>query len=773
MRKFTNPYHFVPLEKGCSRNVDFAELVKEDNLRTGWIECRLETLTPVFIPNTLNDDFFETRESNGNGSEIEIKSYDFYSHTDNRANREETGSPVIPGSSLRGPIRAAFEALTNSCLSTTDDDHVLFKRVTTPAKNPGRLIRENGEWKIVECEKYGIAKANTRNDPNNFSQKINQWHDGTEVHFTIGGSYLKENFKTKKMFKIFDYVGSIDTQPWKGAIKGYLHKGEPFGRRKHHESVFVETRNAFPVPEKAVVNLLENYKLYQDETVNLHKKQEEHDGYSSNLRNAESAAIDKLAGTLVYYQKHSGRYYLCPAAIGREVFHNRLRDLLGEGVASYSPCTDNSRLCPACALFGFAGNSSGSADDKKRNALASRVGFTDARLEPGTTAAFSAPVILPELAGPKPSATEMYLKKPGGLKKTAAIWNYDYACSREGGKLKDIPGYKPKIQGRKFYWHHKQIKTFAGENRRLGNNSIPFSDRLVQVRPLASGNSFNFKVHFNRLSPAELDRLVWVLSLGGNPDLAHKIGMGKPVGLGSVRIEIKEIKLRRLALENGVFDYTFITKDWLEGQGAAVEKNLGCSETTLKAFKQIADFKSCPDDIAYPYCKDERGRELAEHYHWFVGNKRILGSGGTGTTPVIEASLPPLPGDPKLPVIIKNRNSYALADSGRPGAPASGQRPENRHRRRKTQGKKPEIKKIEKPEIKKIDRITKSLSQAKKAKEVKKILTGLKSGELSPAELQRIESQLKKRPDAAQRRNNPQVEGYFQVLESLKEKTQS
>ncbi len=629
-KTFVNPYHFVPLEDKCTRDINYSEHRKQNDLKTGWIECELKTLTPIFIPNTTNDDFFMERQYDKDNNEVTIKSYDFFSYRDNGKGTKEikpTETAVIPGSSIRGVIRSAFEALTNSCMSTIDDKQV------TKATEPGRLVKKNDEWTIIKCEKYMLKTKKCKADS---SKKFNidDYKDKQEVYIKSGQKYRGKNYMPKVIAKL------NKTQTSECNIKGYLHKGEPFGNRKHHESVFVEKKSCLKVVEQDVKNLLENYRLYQDDTVNLHKKQNNHDGYKSNIEDAKNKNIDSLNGALIYYVEHNGKYYLSPAAIGREVFHKKLTELIN----SYSPCIFQDELCPACALFGFAGNKSKNDSGKTNKAIASRIRFSDAKSE---NPKFLDTVILPELAGPKPSSTELYMKKP--QEKNIAMWNYDYAECKRDKKTWKLKKYIPQIQGRKFYWHHENIKTFETENERRFNYKrqkskritedakISYSDRLVKVRPIDKDVKFTFKVHFNQLTKDELDRLLWTLSIGNNDDLAHKIGMGKPVGLGSVQIKILKVLLRKLSIKNGSFVYDTTCEYKYDCKNI----NLGCNGDTKKTFEKIADFKNKPENIHYPYCIDKQGRDIPENFEWFVGNKQINGV-GKGTDHVISEYLKPI-----------------------------------------------------------------------------------------------------------------------------------
>lgn len=638
--KFVNPYHFVPLDKDPPRREFKVDSLRDPGRLTGWFDCELTTKTPLFIPNTNDSNFFKSET-------VGMKSYDFFSYDSPQDGKPDekspTKCPVIPGSSIRGAIRTAFEAATNSCLSTIDDKRALYRRVTSGGAKPGRIVREQDKaFKIIPCKRYGIKITdNLRDKPDPRTHKIcynasesvilnpNEFEDGEEVYIEVGQAYPRINKRNGTKMTLFHEVKKISKkQDDKCKVKGYIHLGEPFGDtdRKHHESVFVEEQNvkALRLEERDLKNLLDNFCLYQDETVNQNLKggNARHNGYQSNLLNAKDVnSLEFLHGKLVYYSQvpdHDKipseiRTYLCPAAIGREVFHNRLADLVG----SHAPCKCLESLCPACALFGLVG-----ADGKEGGALASRVRFSDARIsDSAQEAEFKKPLVLPELASPKISASEMYLVKPEN--EESRIWNYDYLVRPNKKPIL----YKARIQGRKFYWHHEDLQESTGEK----------SDRQVMVRPLEKGNRFAFRVHFDGLSELEMKRLHWVLTLGGSKDHGHKIGMGKPVGLGSVQIEVQATNLRKVELTDDDLTYEIQVIEYL----VSSDIKMGTSDHVLDALKRITNLSHIEKNISYPYCVASSGEKIPEHYEWFVGNRQIANE-ANAMLPKFESNLRPL-----------------------------------------------------------------------------------------------------------------------------------
>jgi hypothetical protein len=66
------------------------------------------------------------------------------------------------------------------------------------------------------------------------------------------------------------------------------------------------------------------------------------------------------------------------------------------------------------------------------------------------------------------------------------------------------------------------------------------SDKIVtRFIPIDKDAKFLFDLRFFNLKPEELGALVWALTWGGDPRLRHGLGMGKSIGFGQVRIEVR------------------------------------------------------------------------------------------------------------------------------------------------------------------------------------------------------------------------------------------
>jgi hypothetical protein len=87
---------------------------------------------------------------------------------------------------------------------------------------------------------------------------------------------------------------------------------------------------------------------------------------------------------------------------------------------------------------------------------------------------------------------------------------------------------QPVLRGRKLYWHRRNPFAPPPPNANLNVQAKYF--------PLQSGTRFVFEVSFERLDATELGALIEALDFPAGA--AHKLGLGKPFGLGSVRIDI-------------------------------------------------------------------------------------------------------------------------------------------------------------------------------------------------------------------------------------------
>jgi CRISPR/Cas system CSM-associated protein Csm3 (group 7 of RAMP superfamily) len=169
----------------------------------------------------------------------------------------------------------------------------------------------------------------------------------------------------------------------------------------------------------------------------------------------------------------------------------------GDIKPDFRTCAELSNLCPACRMFGMVSS---------KSHFLGKVSLSDARTEVGSFLV-GAPMILKPLMEPKPRHTAFY--RPDG---------------------------NGKIAGRKFYFHHSGPPKTTNQATQFTKTVIPLEGLDAQGNPRTI---FEFDVTFNNLADDEYSLLVFGLIL--TEDMRHKVGGGKPLGLGTVKIEITEI----------------------------------------------------------------------------------------------------------------------------------------------------------------------------------------------------------------------------------------
>lgn len=610
--RFVNPYNFIPLRDECKRE---DPKIGDKESFTGYFECTMKMLTPLFIPNTSSSKRLISQKEYKEGGE-DYKGYDFFSYEDLSEDKPYTDSPplppcnpVIPGSEIRGAVRSVYEAAFNGCMSSVDGDRELSRRCGE-VKKPGILYRkrETKEWFLKPC---GKVRLNVEQEDEVKSEKVNgklvrreeynSWKEGQ-------GIYVKTNGKNI----VINYVLMNDgekgakrlAKPYK---KGYLHKGE-YIDGKEYESVFYEARqNKLKVSDEEIDLLKRVLSEYRDSKKNDRAKSKE---WYAEYKVSEER-------TLVYYSKtKDNHFYLCPACIGREAYTKTVKSLLINH-GGYQPCTDN-KLCPACQIFGMMEK----AERAGTYAYGSKVRFTDAVLDKPVTDSsilFEQPVVLHELGEPRPSAVEFYTESPykegeyKGGKGKKGYWTYDYKYEYQSeDKRVLLEKNLPKMRGRKYYWH-LDVNMDKYKDEQISN----MKQRIRPMKPENESQSkFQFRVYFEELDKKQLQQLKWALDFG-NIECAHKIGRAKPFGFGSVQITVDRLHTRDINEETGNWEMITINNTGELNFGHFFEKSGFCIEEVPEALKIMANWKNRPDCVSYPIGTDERAS-----YQWFEMNKQ-------------------------------------------------------------------------------------------------------------------------------------------------------
>lgn len=178
--------------------------------------------------------------------------------------------------------------------------------------------------------------------------------------------------------------------------------------------------------------------------------------------------------------------------------------------AAFAACWNNKLLCLACRLFGMM-----QGDQKNAQVFRGKVTIGDACVY-GDTLSFHEPIYTAIMEAPKPRHRAFYLDPTERF-----------------------------IAGRKFYFHHSRLTTeyklieVRNRSEEASEKSKRFRNQYIQ--PLKTGAIFEARIDFTNLEADEFAALLLAITL--QPDMRHKIGYGKPIGLGSVHMEVVELTL--------------------------------------------------------------------------------------------------------------------------------------------------------------------------------------------------------------------------------------
>jgi CRISPR/Cas system CSM-associated protein Csm3 (group 7 of RAMP superfamily) len=168
---------------------------------------------------------------------------------------------------------------------------------------------------------------------------------------------------------------------------------------------------------------------------------------------------------------------------------------------AFQHCSDPTNLCIACHTFGMLG-------ERAKGTFLGKVNIGDAVINPDKLYTYGA-IYTTTLMEPKPYHASFYLDEA-----------------------------EKNIAGRKFYFHH-------GEKQGLvtADQPIYFGNRLANryIEPLDYGCEFHFRVDFTNLTQDEFNALLRAIVL--EETMRHKIGYGKPLGLGTIELRPTRLML--------------------------------------------------------------------------------------------------------------------------------------------------------------------------------------------------------------------------------------
>ena len=295
------------------------------------------------------------------------------------------------------------------------------------------------------------------------------------------------------------------------------------------------------------------------------------------------------------------------------------RDLLEYSCPGHTDGVAEMKLDLPHLLFGVAAESDGGLGLKRR------ASFSLARAEGKPQPA--KPKHPSVLLGPKPSYVGFYVRQKEyvGQKK-----GDEHVPSGEPmatytplvGKPRHLA--QPELAGVKI-WPARGADAFEPgpiENEQIANNPR-IQTRLVTLPP---GTRFRSRLNFHNLRPVELGAVLWALSFGdkaafgdnaGAVTKCHRLGMGKPLGLGEIAIRIVGLKVdpacpeRKPDLPKSAMEFVRAFEDHMRGVYGKKWRDSKQVAALLKA----ADPKQGQSlDLRYMPLRDYQSAKQAQRY---------------------------------------------------------------------------------------------------------------------------------------------------------------
>lgn len=625
--KFHSPYQFIaikPAPEESKTDYENREALKNNRNNyvrhdrwhkeglSGRIRCTLTTESPLVVG---AEQTAGTKKAPGCVSP--------YQHPD--------GTLAIPANSLRGMISNIAETLSNSSLRvlTSQDDCTYSVRKEADEdvfEDLGLLYKKGNELYIYPFEtSYSVGNYEDESD-------------NDTIFLTANQAKTFQNRAENRSFvyaKITDkhFASQLSYEPEAGKEKGILYiRGKHLYTKKNGKYIPSKKSEHFilwdgEIDESQGIKVTQKVKELASILRLIHNKneadQQHPKGYRRDFKNKKSKIVEE--GDLLYYKKNEKNDIteLSYSQIWRRpvkgTLYDAVRHAAGEDALPWNK--ERNRLTPAEALFGVV-EEDFSEKEGARN-LASRLQFTDAT--PIEDIKLGECITLKILDSPKPPSPAMYFNSGGK----------SHLAKRE----LDLSTHNP--NGRKHYLPQpKAIEKNSWETEIPRDQKDKNWTQHLNCRPICTGTTFSFYIHFENLSREELGLLQTAISPTKKNDIKfiHRLGLGKPLGLGQITL-----KLNKIEMIDRVKRYS------LEGLKKEHYRNLDKPQVDMTFIDQESHDALLtlynPDNIKHPVCYPFMGEKAYTEdkgYEWFVENKKQQG-------------LTPIAAENEIPVL----NSYS------------------------------------------------------------------------------------------------------------------
>ena len=402
-------------------------------------------------------------------------------------------NPTIPGSSLKGMVKEIFKIVTASSfrpyqrgtgLGDFEDRYLYFRDIASAIKP----LKEYYASRMMNPIKNSAGLSTPKATPGFIIQTVNN------EYYAVPSVAKKIYYEAEKALLSKQRTPSIDwTHTYVNIHVGAMSSKRTFMRITKpcnfdkripiHQSCFDsyaddKNRGTLDLLDKKIGKSGEAAKEYT---------------HSADVKFVVPCYFTEKGGTVEHFGH--GRYY-------RIAYDLKISAHLPNSLEQHNNGVD---LCDS--VFGYGDNWAG------------RVSFSDAHVQ-GTLKMCPSDYPHP-LMGPNPTSFQLYLDQNVDDHNTYNHWGHEHAS----------------LRGYKMYWHQPLAKaknwTRTAEEKEIKGTR--------KIRPVDVGVTFTSRIHFERLSDVELGALLMTLNLdqysGGQRRTYYKLGMGKSIGFGSVKLD--------------------------------------------------------------------------------------------------------------------------------------------------------------------------------------------------------------------------------------------
>ena len=460
-------------------------------------------------------------------------------------------NPTIPGSSLKGMVKEIFKIVTASSfrpyqrgtgLGDFEDRYLYFRDIASAIKP----LKEYYASRMMNPIKNGAGLSTPKATPGFIIQTANN------EYYAVPSVAKKIYYEAEKELVAKQRTPSIDwTHTYVNVHVGAMRSKRTFMRITKP----CNFDKRIPIPQSCIES-------YADDknrgTLDLLDKKTGKSGeaakeytHSTDVKFVVPCYFTEKDGVVEHFGH--GRYY-------RIAYDLKISDHLPNSLERHNNGVD---LCDS--VFGYGDNWAG------------RVSFSDAHVQ-GTLKMCPSDYPHP-LMGPNPTSFQLYLNQDVDDHNTYNHWGHEHAS----------------LRGYKMYWH-QPLEKAKNWTRTVEEKEIKGTRK---IRPVDRGVTFTSRIHFERLSDVELGALLMSLNLdkysGEQRRTYYKLGMGKSIGFGSIKLNT----------EVTIFDNNSRYAALFENDAWNTGKSTTKSEEYVKAFTTYRDDVLGADKPAYNAMLDD------------------------------------------------------------------------------------------------------------------------------------------------------------------------